>query len=143
MVQLYPASTSLNISSATSLNTVVLSASGPNTLSKGYVLVVGACDDPPYEEAVVNVDEEDEASGVVSIVIFFDTAPSVEAINGDILASSCGDRPLSISYLLRIFLSHIPQSDDYLNIDLPISVCMSSRLSDSLSTLLRTTCSTP
>jgi len=101
MVQLYPASTSLSISSATSLNTVVLSASGPNTLSKGYVLVVGACDDPPYEEAVVNVDEEDEASGVVSIVIFLETAPSVEVINGDMLASSCGDRPLSISYLLR------------------------------------------
>lgn len=58
---------------------------------------MGACDDPPYEEAVVNVDEEDEARGVVSIVIFLDTAPSVEVINGDILANSCGDRPLSVS----------------------------------------------
>lgn len=96
MVQLYPDSTSLNMSSATSLNTVVLSASGPKTLSKGYVFVVGAWDDPPYEEAVVNVDDEDETSGVVSIVMFFDTAPSVLVINGDILANSCGDRPLRI-----------------------------------------------
>jgi hypothetical protein len=51
----------------------------------------------------VKVDEEDEARGVVSMVIFLDTAPSVEVINGDILASSCGDRPLSISYFLIIF----------------------------------------
>jgi hypothetical protein len=84
------------MSSATSLNTVVLSASGPKTLSNGYVFVVGACDDPPYEEAVVNVDDEDETSGVVSIVMFLDTAPSVLVINGDMLASSCGDRPLQI-----------------------------------------------
>lgn len=73
---------------------MVLSASGPKTLSNGYVLVVGACDDPPYEEAVVNDDRDDEASGVVSIVMAFDTAPSVVVINGDILATSCGDRPL-------------------------------------------------
>jgi hypothetical protein len=82
------------MSSATSLNIVVLSASGPNTLSNGYVFVVGACDDPPYEEAVVNVDNDEDTRGVVSIVIAFDTAPSVVVINGDMLATSCGDRPL-------------------------------------------------
>jgi hypothetical protein len=30
-------------------------------------------------------------------VMFFDTAPSVVVINGDMLANSCGDRPLWVS----------------------------------------------
>lgn len=58
------------------------------TLSNGYVLVVGACDDPPYADAVVKVDEDEDAMGVVSIEICFDTAPVVDVINGDIEVNS-------------------------------------------------------
>ena len=95
MVQLYPASTSSSMPSATSLNTIVWSASGPKTLSKGYVLVVGP--PPPYEEAVVNADRDDEAEGVVSIVIAFASAPSVVVMTGDAAASSWELRPLRVS----------------------------------------------
>ena len=58
------------------------------TLSNGYVLVVGACDDPPYADAVVKVDDDEDAIGVVSIEICFDTAPVVDVIRGDIDTSS-------------------------------------------------------
>lgn len=79
--------------SATSLNTIVWSASGPNTLSKGYVFVDGACA-PPYDDAVVKEDKEEEAMGVVSTVMAFASAPSVVVITGEEAASSCDDRPL-------------------------------------------------
>ena len=61
---------------------MVWSASGPRTLSNGYVLVEGACD-PPYEEAVVNVAREDEVNGVVSTVMFLPSAPEVVVMIGE------------------------------------------------------------
>ena len=49
---------------------------------------------PPYDDAVVKVDNDEAAIGVVSTVIAFDIAPSVFAIIGEVDASSCGERPL-------------------------------------------------
>lgn len=92
-MQLYPASTSSSIPSATSLKIIVWSASGPNTWSKGYVFVLGP-PPAPYDEAVVNEARDVEASGVVSTVICFDNGPPVVVIIGDDAASSCEDRPL-------------------------------------------------
>lgn len=85
--------------SATSRNTIVWSASGPKTLSKGYVLVVGP--PPPYEDAVVKEDKVEDAVGVVSTVMARERAPSDVVMTGEVWASSCGDRPLYVRYSLR------------------------------------------
>lgn len=82
MVQLYPDRTSPSIPSATSLKTIVWSASGPKTLSKGYVFVVG-WGVPPYVDAVVNVDKVADGNGVVSTVTILDTGPVVVVMTGD------------------------------------------------------------
>jgi hypothetical protein len=75
-------------------------------LSKEYVFVDGP---PPYDDAVVNVDmDDDDAIGVVSTVMLFESAPDVLVIIGDDDCSSIGDRPLYT--LARPYWSFIPES---------------------------------
>lgn len=49
---------------------------------------------PPYDDAVVNPERDDEAIGVVSTMTDLHTGPVVVVMIGDAEATSCDDRPL-------------------------------------------------
>ena len=50
---------------------------------------------PPYDDAVVKPDKDDEAIGVVSTVTALHIGPVVVVMIGEAEATSCVDRPLS------------------------------------------------